>query len=285
MIKVTIIKAVRIIGALLILLSGKAFAVTTYATQAGLNTEISNRKAADTAEVTARNTAITTEKTRATLAERTLNTAITTETARAKAAEALVHIVGESYQGSIVFWVDPEGQHGLIAARNDNRARWYNGTFFVTNATADGIYAGAKNTDVIVAAQASVGFQCGANPAPSNCPNPTGTVVGDYAALSASHFSIQDDGITSCSFASGATHPPVGEICYGDWYLPSKVELDLLYKEKAVMGGGNFNSSAYWTSTEKDAYFAWTQSMVNGTQNATIVDKQSDVYFRVIRAF
>jgi hypothetical protein len=196
-----------------------------------------------------------------------------------------IHIVGESYQGGIIFWVDPEGQHGLIAARNGDGARWYNGTFFVTNATADGIYAGAKNTDVIVAAQASVGFQCGANPAPSNCPNPTGTVVGDYAALRASNFSIQDDGITSCSFASGATHPPVGEICYGDWYLPSKVELDLLYKEKAVMGVGNFNSSAYWTSTEKDAYFAWTQSMVNGTQNATVVDKQSAVNFRVIRAF
>ena len=96
-----------------------------------------------------------------------------------------IHIVGESYQGGIIFWVDPEGQHGLIAARNGDAARWYNGTFFVTNATADGIYAGAKNTDVIVAAQASVGFQCGANPAPSNCPNPTGTVVGDYAALRA----------------------------------------------------------------------------------------------------
>ena len=88
MIKVTTIQAIRAIGALLILLSGEAFAVTAYATQAGLNTEISNRKAADTAEVTNRNTAISTERIRATGAEGTLKAALVTETARAKAAEA-----------------------------------------------------------------------------------------------------------------------------------------------------------------------------------------------------
>ena len=67
MIKVTNIKAVRLLGVLLILLSGDAFAVT-YATQPALNTEISNRKAADTAE-----------KTRATTAEGALKAADTAE--------------------------------------------------------------------------------------------------------------------------------------------------------------------------------------------------------------
>ena len=76
MIKVTNIKAVRLLGVLLILLSGDAFAVKVYATQDGLDTEISNRKSADTAEVSNRNkaigTAIGTEVTNR-------NTAITTE--------------------------------------------------------------------------------------------------------------------------------------------------------------------------------------------------------------
>ena len=88
MFKITNIQAASAIGALLILLSGNAFAVTAYATQAGLNGEISNRKAADTAEVTNRNTAISTERIRATGAEGTLKAALVTETARAKAAEA-----------------------------------------------------------------------------------------------------------------------------------------------------------------------------------------------------
>ena len=87
MIKVTTIQAIRAIGALLILLSGDAFAVRVYATQDGLDTEISNRTAADTAEVTNRNKAIARETARATKAEGALTTVIATETARVKAAE------------------------------------------------------------------------------------------------------------------------------------------------------------------------------------------------------
>ena len=76
-----------------------------------------------------------------------------------RGADAPVHMVGESYQGGIIFWVDPDGQHGLIAARADQSSgiQWYNGTYFVTNATADGIYAGAKNTEVIISTQTKCG--------------------------------------------------------------------------------------------------------------------------------
>ena len=93
MIKVTTIQAIRAIGALLILLSGDAFAVT-YATQSALDTEISNRKSGDSTE-TARATkaegtlraADTAEKTRATTAEGALKAADTTEKTRATTAE------------------------------------------------------------------------------------------------------------------------------------------------------------------------------------------------------
>ena len=253
MIKVTTIQAIRAIGALLILLSGDAFAVT-YATQPALNTEISNRKAADT-----------TETARATKAEGTLNKAIAAETARAKAAESPVLIPGDSYQGGIVFWVDQTGQHGLIAAKADQSTgvQWYNGTYFQTHATADGIYAGAKNTEIIIATQTSVKatfeILCGQSLVPSYCsdgPNP-GTFTGDYAALIAANYSVQDDGITACT---GATN----ETCYGDWYLPSIVELNLLRTQKLVVGG--FANSFYWSSTEYDSDGAWGQYFGNGAQ-------------------
>ena len=73
MIKITAIQATRTIGAVLILLSGNAFAVAipkpkpppapVYATQAALNAEVTTRANADIAEVAARNTAIGAEAT------------------------------------------------------------------------------------------------------------------------------------------------------------------------------------------------------------------------------
>ena len=300
MIKVTNIQATRMIGALLILLSGDAFAVT-YATQPALNTEISNRKsgdstetaratkaegalkAADTAE-TARATkaegalkaADTAETARATKAEGTLTTAIATETARAKAAEPSVLIPGDSYQGGIVFWVDQTGQHGLIAAKADQSSgiQWLNGTPFQTHATGDGIYAGAKNTEIIIATQTTVGLVCGESTVPSYCSAGPGTATGDYAALIAANYSVQDNGIDPCTGA-------VTETCYGDWYLPSKVELNLLYKEKSVVGG--FANNYYWSSTEDYSYYAWLQYFGDGTQYN--YDKGFPDRVRAVRAF
>ena len=277
MIKITNIQGAMMIGALLILLSGDAFAVT-YATQPALNTEISNRKSGDSTEKAratkaegALKAADTAETARATKAEGTLTTAIATETARAKAAEPVVHIVGESYQGGIIFWVDPEGQHGLIAAKADQSTRvhwayiplWGFLHYFQTHATADGIYAGAKNTEIIIATQTSVKatfeILCGQSLVPSYCsdgPNP-GTFTGDYAALIAANYSVQDDGITACT---GATN----ETCYGDWYLPSKVELNLLYNQKLVVGG--LANYYYWSSTEANSHSAWGQYFPSGYQ-------------------
>ena len=250
MIKVTNIQATRIIGVLLILLSGDAFAVT-YATQPALNAEIFSRKSGDS-----------TETARATKAEGTLNKAIAAETARAKAAESPVLIPGDSYQGGIVFWVDQTGQHGLIAAKADQSSyiQWYNGTPFQTHATGDGIYAGAKNTEIIIATQTTVGLVCGESTVPSYCSAGPGTATGDYAALIAANYSVQDNGIAPCTGA-------VTETCYGDWYLPSKVELNLLYNQKIVVGG--FASSYDWRSTEYYSTTAWTQDFGNGYQNST----------------
>lgn len=70
---------------------------------------------------------------------------------------------------------------------------------------------------------------------------------------------------------------------YGSgWRLPTKPELDQLYKNKDVVGG--FAGHGYWSSTENDALSAWYQPFHDGSQN----DNGKDVInfgTRAVRAF
>jgi hypothetical protein len=52
---------------------------------------------------------------------------------------------------------------------------------------------------------------------------------------------------------------------FDDWFLPSKDELNEMYIELKMQNIGNFYSEPYWTSSEINAYEAWTQSFDNGT--------------------
>ena len=54
----------------------------------------------------------------------------------------------------------------------------------------------------------------------------------------------------------------------GDFYLPSKDELDALYNYWRISGDGRLNYSAapMWSSTEASATFAWYQLFQDGTQ-------------------
>ena len=53
---------------------------------------------------------------------------------------------------------------------------------------------------------------------------------------------------------------------YDDWYLPSRDELDALYKNRAVVG--NFEPLWYWASTEDDKDKAWIQNFADGFAHA-----------------
>jgi hypothetical protein len=158
---------------------------------------------------------------------------------------APVHVIGEVYGGGIVFWVDAEGQHGLIAATADQSAgiSWYNGSFTVTNAVRDGVNAGGYNTERIVINQG----------------------VGNYAAQLCANY---QDG-------------------YGDWYLPSKAELDLLFQQRVVVGG--FAIDNYWSSTEgstpppPNIQVAWGQYFGSGSQ--FIARKDAAARVRAVRTF
>jgi hypothetical protein len=174
--------------------------------------------------------------------------------------------VGQYYQGGIIFWLDATGEHGLIVATDDQkesdqitRMQWSNGipdqlpgaSSHYTGATGDGLYAGAMNTVMIVATQIA------------------DNQTGNFAAKVCADYTTTFDGVT-----------------YGDWYLPSKYELNLLYTQKDVIGGfENVNYGRwYWSSTESGINSVWVHEFNNGTQY-NINDKGFLLMVRAIRAF
>ncbi|MBN2612832.1 MAG: DUF1566 domain-containing protein [Bacteroidales bacterium] len=168
----------------------------------------------------------------------------------AKTAENVPkHFIGENYGGGIVFYVYDNGQHGLIAATSDQSAaiRWYAGSHKTLKTNRDGVGTGYGNTSVIIAAQG----------------NGDGN---NYAALLCSQYSVEVNGVV-----------------YGDWYLPSKKELLLLFQHRIVVGG--FADARYWTSTEQVTYTdsAWVTDMGDGGQ--VWYNKSQPYHVRAIRAF
>ncbi len=156
--------------------------------------------------------------------------------------------IGQSYQGGIIFWLDSTGKHGLIAATASYSTvtQWHNGTYRYTGATGDGLYAGAMNTALIVATQIA------------------DNQVGNFAAKVCADYSVTD-----------------GDVTYGDWYLPSKYELNLLYEQKTVVSG--FANETYWSSTESNNNNAWSLYFGVGVDNGS--NKVTSLYVRAIRAF
>jgi hypothetical protein len=76
---------------------------------------------------------------------------------------------------------------------------------------------------------------------------------------------------------------------YGDWYLPSKYELNLMYEnigQGNALGLGNVGGFAvfyYWSSSEFDFSIAWRQYFGNGGQGNG--SKSASYYVRAVRAF
>jgi len=149
--------------------------------------------------------------------------------------------VGDFAYGGVVFWVDESGQHGLVSATTDGTNSLYQEGSITTYARGDGLFSGYMNTSVIIAVQAAV-F------------NSLGNLTANVAALFCANFT--DGG-------------------YGDWYLPSKVELNLMYQNRSIIdavstanGGTVFAMDTYWSSTEHDNSDAWLQDFTNGNQFA-----------------
>jgi hypothetical protein len=169
-------------------------------------------------------------------------TSLTTQTA--------THSIGESFGGGIVFYVWDNGRHGLISATSNlsfggTTAFTWGPTANYVMAIRNGINAGMSNTERIIMKQ--------------------GAGIGNYAAMVAAHYSFNGNGWGD----------------YGDWYLPSKYELQLLFKQKNVVGG--FTNTTYvWSSTEADDKTAYTLNFFSST--GTVQAEPKNLNPRSVRA-
>ena len=71
---------------------------------------------------------------------------------------------------------------------------------------------------------------------------------------------------------------------YSDWFLPSKDELNQLYRNLQQNGLGTFASSLYWSSTEYSSFNVATQYFINGAQQSSFKDSPS-YHVRAVRTF
>ena len=182
----------------------------------------------------------------------------TTSAIRSIIPEVTFYSVGDFAQGGIVFWVDESRQHGLVCAKTDQstETRWHAGTKGSTQARGMGLFSGEMNTAIILASHAAIGDD------------------GDhYAARLCAWATINEGGVI-----------------YGDWYLPSKDELELMYRNRATInttaianGGSAFANTYYWSSTEINGSNAWIKFFASGYQGSS--NKGNLMSVRAIRAF
>jgi len=104
----------------------------------------------------------------------------------------------------------------------------------------------------------------------------TGTVIGTGAANSSTILG----GCGTPGIAAQLASNYAGGGCTG-WHLPSRDELDQLFLQRAVVGG--FTVDRYWSSSEVDALFAWSQLFTFGLQDLTT--KGGALRVRAVRGF
>jgi hypothetical protein len=162
------------------------------------------------------------------------------------------HYVGESFGGGVVFYITDGGAHGLIASTSDQSTGIQ---WYNTGYSTTGAAATAIGTGL-------------AN---------TNAIINSQAG-------------TATSYAAGLARAYTGGE-FGDWYLPSKDELYLMYNNIGKGAGalspnyniGSFADAIYWSSSEFGEYSAYYQSFSNGGLNYGL--KSSIFYVRAIRSF
>ncbi|MCL2097575.1 MAG: DUF1566 domain-containing protein [Bacteroidales bacterium] len=149
--------------------------------------------------------------------------------------------IGQFYQGGIIAYIDATGKHGLIAAPGDM--------------ALDGIQW--DNGSYI---------EIGA----------TSTRIGTGKSNAARIVAAQGEGAYAAKLCDDLVLNG-----YDDWFLPSRDELNELYKNRDLIGG--FDKAKYWSSSENATNAAWGQSFDGGSQN--LYFKDSSFRVRAARAF
>lgn len=152
--------------------------------------------------------------------------------------------VGDLAHGGIVFWVDETGVHGLVVSPSN--LTFDPISYRASDPKGDGIYAGRRNTNH----------------------NLTQCQFGDWASCPSS--------ILLCPEYQGGN--------FGDWYLPSKYELNLIYTNLKLNGIGNLGNFNYWSSTGVVDAAVWFQNFGNGVTDFSF-NLSTLGHIRAVRAF
>ena len=157
--------------------------------------------------------------------------------------------IGDMTQGGIVFYIDESGEHGLVSDTVD-LASPANAADFTHQWSTEYEDTGASGD----------GIGAGA--------------MNTLLIVSAQRGDTDSAARLRADLVRGG---------YGDWYLPSKEELNLMYKNLNVPGLVGFESTFYWSSTENGSNGAWIQVFSNGDQNNH--DKFNNDRVWAVRAF
>jgi len=72
---------------------------------------------------------------------------------------------------------------------------------------------------------------------------------------------------------------------YKDWFLPSKDELDLVYRNLKMKKLSKFKNGPYWTSSQYNSNFVWSQGFHDGDGEKGYLNKKYLFSVRAIRSF
>jgi hypothetical protein len=86
---------------------------------------------------------------------------------------------------------------------------------------------------------------------------------------------------TSAAALTDSYTVTIGGVVFDDWYLPSRLELTQLHRQRTVLTG--FQSNNYWSSSAYDAQGVWIRDF-SGTFEGGL-DKSNTAFVRPIRAF
>lgn len=173
-------------------------------------------------------------------------------------------LYGRRYEGGLIFYLSANRNNGLVASYEDQSitAEW---------ACIEGDVQSLANVEADPAIQETVG----------------GARIGDGRANTSSIMAAE---ILDCVSSPCDTLCKAAQLCYElnfngktDWYLPSRAELNELYKNLYINDHGALANDFYWSSTEYNDLQAWLQFFGSGSQFEN--DKTVKAHVRAIRAF